>query len=399
MSEPAALLLPIAWPDHPLAVSGGEILAARILPLLGHNARDFARAAAVCRGWRAACRAATAALSRLYWVADLTEEDAVDSMFLWSPCGKLVAAITNFPPRIFMWRASTGAVHEWSIEAPPSPIPAFGGDDGDDQYFEIAFSRDSGHVLTCFRWSTQFAVWSVPDGRLVAIHRGQAGGPPGGGYTAIDFASTGLIALAATTLTGVAVDLWTVDLLAGGGDPTEPIHHHQIILDGYGELDVVDEGSPAPRTLAFSPDGSKFAFAFSDDAYVFDVASHAQLGTYRTHSPGLASTSWSPDGSRVLVAWDRRVCIWDFNAPGPSAIITADFGPDLSVIQWSPTTCYTGRKVGDDTWVEKWRLSDRSLVLSLNAGPNTSYMPYMHVSPDESAIIIHAHDSARVFRF
>ena len=53
----------IAWPDHPLAVSGGEIMATRILPLMGHNARDFARAAAVCRGWRAACQVVAATMS------------------------------------------------------------------------------------------------------------------------------------------------------------------------------------------------------------------------------------------------------------------------------------------------------------------------------------------------
>ena len=112
---------PIAWPDHPLAASGGEILAARILPLMGHNARDFARAAAVCRGWRTACRAATATAC-LYRETTLPAVDGPETEFSlkWSPCGTFIAATICHPPRIFIWRASTGAlVKQWAL-VPPS---------------------------------------------------------------------------------------------------------------------------------------------------------------------------------------------------------------------------------------------------------------------------------------
>ena len=115
---------PIAWPDHPLAVSGGEILATRILPLMGHNARDFARAAAVCRGWRAACRAAMPTVS-VYREAALPQVEGQKRVALaWSPCGRFVAATLCRPFRLFMWRASTGAlVNEWALETPASAAP------------------------------------------------------------------------------------------------------------------------------------------------------------------------------------------------------------------------------------------------------------------------------------
>ena len=100
---------PIAWPDHPLAASGGEILATRILPLMGHNARDFARAAAVCRGWRAACRAATPTVG-LYRETALQLPDRSHYGLAWSPCGKFIAATICRPHSIFIWRASTGAL-------------------------------------------------------------------------------------------------------------------------------------------------------------------------------------------------------------------------------------------------------------------------------------------------
>ena len=108
-AAPAAPALPIAWPDHPLAASGGEILATRILPLMGHNACDFARAAAVCRGWRAACRAAVAILS-VYRETALQLPDRSHYGLAWSPCGKFIAATICRPHSIFIWRASTGAL-------------------------------------------------------------------------------------------------------------------------------------------------------------------------------------------------------------------------------------------------------------------------------------------------
>ena len=101
----------IAWPDHPLAASGGEILATRILPLLGHDARDFECAAAVCRGWRAVCRAATSTTLNVYRETTLqVGEKQTIAACAWSPCGKFVAAVADSPHRAFIWHASTGAL-------------------------------------------------------------------------------------------------------------------------------------------------------------------------------------------------------------------------------------------------------------------------------------------------
>ena len=403
---------PIAWPDHPLAASSGEILARCILPLVGHNARDFARAAAVCRGWRAACRAAKLTLS-VYREWTMTMEDSFDSDFMWSPCGKFVAAVSHYPPRLFVWRASTGELrNSWSIEAPPTPVPEFPGfDNGEEHYFEIAFSRDGTRVLTCFNWGTQFAVWNVDDGRLLAINRGGNGGPPGNGYVAIDFgvpgsASGGLIALAATTVTGVIVDLWSVALPDDGDAPTAPVQRDRVEVIIYAEGgDDIDEGSNPPRTLVFSPDGSKFAFAFCEHAFVYDVASIVRLGSFTTPTtPSFSTTAWTPDGRRVIVAWadNLNVCIWDFNAPEPPVTIAADLGPNVRVLQWSTTACYTSRRVGDDTLVEKRRFSGvSSRVLRSTIVSSSLNALSITVSPDGRAVIVQplrfgVHESARI---
>ena len=184
---------PIAWPDHPLAVSGGEILATRILPLMGQNARDFARAAAVCRGWRDACRAAAATVRVYRETALPLIEDERGITLAWSPCGKLISAAVCRPPRLFIWRASTGAVvNEWALATPATAVPH-------DilqhvNIISVVFSRDSTRVLTLFGEFNHFAVWSVPDGQLLVVNRGD----PGGHYRCADFgvpgsASDGLV--------------------------------------------------------------------------------------------------------------------------------------------------------------------------------------------------------------
>ena len=42
----------------------------------------------------------------------------------WSPCGMFVAAIVVHPPRLLIWRTSTGTlVNEWALATPATAIP------------------------------------------------------------------------------------------------------------------------------------------------------------------------------------------------------------------------------------------------------------------------------------
>ena len=221
---------PIAWPDHALAASGGEILATRILPLMGHNARDFARASAVCRGWRAACRAAAATLS-VYRETTLQVDDgrpyyspppgaAGRGRFTmaWSPCSKFVAATACCPLRISIWRASTGAlVNEWALDTPATAVSPGIEDIAQQTSVEAAFSRDGTRVLTLFNATNHFSVWSVPDGQLLAVNRGEFDGGCEYSCAAIGVpgsASDGLVAFGSQPAT---LDLWDVSPRPEGG--------------------------------------------------------------------------------------------------------------------------------------------------------------------------------------
>ena len=273
---------PIAWPDHPLAVSGGEILATRILPLMGHNTRDFARAAAVCRGWRAACRAATPNLSvyRETVLQPIAGESSY-AIWAWSPCGKFVAAALNNSPRLFIWRASTGAlVNEWALVTPATAVPPYALEDED--FTDVVFSRDGERLLTFFEHSDYFAVWSVPDGRLLAVNQGS---PDGSHYEHATFgvpgsASDGLVGF--ISFNG-SICLWDVPPPTEGG-PGRPRLRSRVDL-------ALDDKSYYSQSFALSSDGSKFAATHAGVVYVYDVASLTRLGVYTSPS-NCASTAW-----------------------------------------------------------------------------------------------------------
>ena len=354
--------LSIAWPDHPLAVSGGEILATRILPLLGNSELDFARAAAVCSGWRAACRVAAATTLKVYQATvlprsadiddgsgdgegDEGDDDGLDrppllGLFVWSPCGKFIAAAANpsdaVPqPHIFIWQTSTGAImSDWELEAE--------GDTMSNRFAFITFSRDSTQVATVFSECNEFAIWDVADGQLLAYNPGDNGwyygwadfGVPGS-------ASDGLIVFLYED--GGEIQLWDVspdpedELEPEGGGVIQPRLKKVQNSQGVGE-----DGFSGFRP-SFSPDGSKLAISFGGFACVYDVASLTLLGTYTPNASGWTPISiaiaWMPN-SHVLVSWAESACVWDFDRPEAPSVVTAVVGPHKSLCGWSPNGAF-----------------------------------------------------------
>ena len=378
---------PVAWPDHPLAASGGEILATRILPLMGHNARDFARAAAVCRGWRAACRAATATLS-LYRETDLQSSENVPDAddFVWSPCAKFIAAVVCRPPRLLIWRAATGAlVNEWALDTPSTDVPPAILQNSGCNGITVTFSRDSTRALTLFRYSDHFAVWSVPDGQLLAVNRGD---PNGFGYDCADFgvpgsASDGLVGLCSRNSTA---DLWDVSPPPEGG-PSWPRLRSRV------DLAPGENGRYSGSSFAFSKTGSEFVAACLRATYVYDVASLTRLGAYTSPSSFLSGAAWAPDGRHVLVSWDASACVWDFSRPGAPPVVSADVGPESRFHSWSPRgDSYFISQENDGGMylpyceLEERRAANGSLVRAVTQGPWSGCAP--SISPDSHALLV-----------
>ena len=378
---------------------------------MGHNALDFARAAAVCRGWRAACRAAVATVNVYRETALQPAGDERPNSFQWSPCGKFVVVTISRPPRLSIWRASTGAlVNEWALVTPATAVPP-GILEDVEHYVIVSFSHDCTRVVTFFNSTETFAVWSVPDGQLVAVHRGDS--PPDmRHYRSADIgvpgsASDGLVGFSSDD---GSIDLWDVSPPPVGGASCPRLRSRVDLAPGM---------SFCGGSFAYSPDGSKFVATSRACAYVYDVASLTRLAVY-TSPARHAIADWVADSLNVIVSWGdslyRRggsLCIWDFSRPGAlPTVISASAGRYASFGGWSSSgaSYFAIREWESDEdelttlMFEERRVVDRSLVRSATqraivrdeGGPLVRAVdlrpavdfPYVSVSPDEHALLL-----------
>ena len=252
----------------------------------------------------------------------------------------------------------------------------------------IVFSRDSTRVLTLFLDSDHFSVWSVPDGQLMAVNRGERYGD--GGYCSADFgvpgsASAGLIGFG--TCNGT-VDLWDV-VKPRKGEASRPRQRSRV--------DIAPGEDSRFESFAFSGDGSKFLAACISVAYAYDLASLTQLGAYSTPTYW-KSADWAPAGLRVLLSQRNNMCLWDFSRPEAPPVVTADVRPGARFCSWSPNgaSYFVSRKLegqapeGPATYaLEKRRAADGSLQVSLavNLIPGNDF-PRVSWSPDLHALVL-----------
>lgn len=362
----------VPWEDHPLAISGGELLAQRILPLLGHSARNIARAAAVCRGWRYACRAASPKMTmyRDGALVGLSWDQASSSAVTWSPCGKYIAAplfIANgYQRRIVVWRASNFAV-VFNRELDGSSSPRF------DKIDHLAFSRNS--ALFAAVCGTKFVLWRVSDWALVAVATlnvpsrrsfldiGVSGSPPRGliGLASVDSLDVTLWASAVK----VAVKVPAVAVLRLRTFRTIKIAPN--ILANYAHID--DYGPFGVSSFAISPDGAVFAATIQNNSdesletlgvnnlpeigsyvFVYEVAHGTLVGVYSAvgelqyHEVHIA---WTPLGT-LRMTWvgiterdltysddDHVVCVWDYRSPAVPTQTIIPYIPHEYVVGWS----------------------------------------------------------------
>ena len=393
----------IPWSDHPMAALGHDILSIRILPMMGHNARDFARAVAVCKGFQAASREKEVTSIATYRETML-EKPAIFSCN-WSPDGTYIVTTHLISHRIgsdviCIWRASTGKM-VGELKMPPlspglttRPI------------VKTAFSRDSTQLLTLMDETTQFCIWSVPDGREL-IHHPHTD-DDNVYYTHADFgvpnsASEGLVGFS----NDVSISLWDVDraCLRGRVDFDAPNRDDQV--EGF----------------AFSPDGSKFAAAWNSSVYVYGVGSLELIGKYSFDKGGCAFARWMPNG-RLLVSTTistptrrsapHRGClqecssivsafVWDYThnvttREASKLMFHVTLPLSTQLVDWSPmgTTYFVTRHtlVGNskyeyDVRLEERKVADNAIIRSKLIGyshKNTRTFPGARLSPDRCAV-------------
>ena len=72
------------------------------------------------------------------------------------------------------------------------------------------------------------------------------------------------------------------------------------------------------RSVAFCPDGSKIAAAYSDEIQIFDAQTQAKIGSPLTgHSLDVSSVAWNNDGTKLSSgSHDNTVRIWSVGSAG-----------------------------------------------------------------------------------
>ena len=250
-------------------------------------------------------------------------------------------------------------------------------------------------MLTFFRSGNHFSIWSVPDGQLVAVNRGD---PDGQRYQCAGFGvpgstSDGLVGLCSGT--GV-IDLRDVSAPLNGEANRPRLRSHP---------DLAPTGTGLARGFAFSGDGSKFTLAFSGAfrgvAYVYDVASLTRLAAY-TSPWRWAMAAWAPDGRHVLVTgqnggWGNSACVWDFSRPEAPSIVTAAVVPGARFRGWSPSgaSYFLARRLEEPALttylLEERRAADKSLLRAVNLRLSVYPHSRVHVtrSPDAHALVLH----------
>jgi len=109
-----------------------------------------------------------------------------------------------------------------------------------------------------------------------------------------------------------------------------------VDTDSFQVVRTLDPGTRA-TSLAFSPDGSRFAFSGADEViYLYDVESGETLAEMRGHSGEIRDVKWSPDGARLASCGkDRTVRLWDPET-GEQVMQWAAFESSVRQIAWSP---------------------------------------------------------------
>lgn len=90
-------------------------------------------------------------------------------------------------------------------------------------------------------------------------------------------------------------------------------------------------------SLAFSPDGTRFAFGGADDViYLHDLEAGETLAEMRGHSGKIRDLKWSPDGLRLASCGnDRSLRLWEPET-GEQVMQSTAFESSVRQIAWSP---------------------------------------------------------------
>lgn len=292
----------------------------------------------------------------------------------FSPDGKWIASAGGTTVRL--WDASadhSGQAHITLATREPEP----------KGFIAVAFSPD-GKTLAASKFDGSIALWDVTTSppkllRVLSKH----GDPvialafsPDGKTLVTGGRNEGLLCFwdmeqpsdtPRTTIPGESNGAWSLAFSPDGTTLAEgvsfppqggtPIPGRVWLWDvgrrPYVRRAVIEEARKVPRSLAFSPDGSRLAFGDGDVARVIDARTGRPLGGFEGHTSFVVTVAFTPDGRRAISGgYDKAVRIWDATtmeqvhrfdghdgyveqvAVSPDGRLAASVGHDRSVRIW-----------------------------------------------------------------
>ena len=240
----------------------------------------------------------------------------------------------------------------WDVGTPTNSAIVFGNEveSGGLGFTSVTFSPD-GTLLAAGSEDNTFSLWDMVKRERIATAFGDGKGE----VTSVAFSPDGT--LLATARDNNRIELWDAETRTN--TESEVITRKSIaILGEYEEnLDV--------RSVAFSPDGTLLAAAYSDNTVkLWDVATRESIATLNGHTDEVTSVTFSPDGTLLASASeDATIRLWDVETRESIATLEGDGGVVTSVA-FSPdgTLLASG---GTDEKVKLWDVETRENIATL----------------------------------
>lgn len=280
----------------------------------------------------------------------------------WSPDGTRVAS-GGLDGTVQIWNADTGQhiriyrgharKHDFML-----PIPIV---------YAVRWSPDSTRIASAGN-SASIQVWDPTNGQKIVTYEGHSRVLPSIFYA--EWSPDGR-RIASTNMSlsylEEAVHIWNAD----NGRRWLKINLRDALIK-----------SSSPGGVAWSPDGTHIAGAWSQTVQVYQADRGRRILTYNQHRGWITTVNWSPDGKYLASAEVRAIHVWDATTGTPLGAYVAHNRP-IRKFAWSPDGRYIASASEDNT-VHIWEPTTGKQVFIYRG--HSHYVTAVAWSPDGTRI-------------
>lgn len=140
--------------------------------------------------------------------------------------------------------------------------------------------------------------------------------------------------------------------------------------------------SSSPGGVAWSPDGTRIAGAWSRTAQIFHADTGRRILTYDEHASWISTVNWSPDGKYLVSAEAQTIRVWDAFT-GRTLSVYVAHERTIRNFAWSPDGRYIASASEDNT-VHIWEPTTGTQLFIYRG--HSHYVTSVAWSPDSTRI-------------